>query len=243
MSNDSSVRIVIADGHAIFRAALRTLLDSQPGFRVVGDAADGREAVRLARQLRPDILLLNLVIPEPLSGEVFGELNSPVESRIVLLTPHFDNDSLAIAFQRGVRGFVLPSSSVATLVKGIRAVAEGECWVGTQHVANPTALFRVSAPAQAAVEENGWASSLTHQEYEVVLAALAGLSAGDMMHHLAMQPEVLKRCFVNIYQKLSVSNRLELALFACSHRISKTAAVPVDVPAESLQAPSWRQAG
>ncbi len=242
MSNDSVVRIVIGDGQAIFRAALRTLLDAQPGFRVVGDAADGREAVKLARQLRPDILLLDLVIPEPLSAEVFGELNSPVESRVVLLTAHFDNDSLAIAFQRGVRGFILQNSSVATLVKGIRAVAQGECWVGTKRVANPASLFRVPADVREATE-NAWASMLSHDEYDVVLAALAGLSAGEMIKHLDLQPDVLKRCFANIYQKLRVSNRLELALFACAHRISDSMPAQVEVPVEGLQMPLWRQAG
>jgi len=242
MSNESLVRIVIADGHAISRAALRTLLDAQPGFRVVGDAADGGEAVRLARQLRPEILLLNLVMPERLSAEAFGELNSPIESRIVLLTLHFDSDSLAIAFQRGVRGFVLANSSVATLVKGIRSVAEGECWVGTKRVANPAALFRVPAEVPA-IAENAWASSLTHQEYEVALAALAGLSTEDLMQHLAMRPDVLKRRFVSIYTKLGVSNRLELALFACAHRIPASASAPQDMPVEGLQAPSWRRVG
>lgn len=242
MSSESLVRIVIADGHAISRAALRTLLDSQPGFRVVGDAADGGEAVRLARQLRPEILLLNLVIPERLSAEAFGELNSPIESRIVLLTLHFDSDSLAIAFQRGVRGFVLANSSVATLVKGLGAVAKGECWVGTKCVANPTALFRIPAEVPATTD-NAWASTLTNQEYEVALAALAGLNAGEMMQQLSMRPDVLKRRFVSIYQKLGVSNRLELALFACAHRISVPASAPVQAPVESLQSPFWRRVG
>ena len=149
MATEPRVSIVVADSHAILRAALRELLTSVSGFRVVGEAADGREAVKLTRRLRPDVLLLNLIVPGPLGEEVFAELSSATERpRVVLVTSQVENAELARAFLCGVRGVILKNSSVAVFVQGIRAVAANECWVGTKRVTDPAALFRASGGAR-----------------------------------------------------------------------------------------------
>ena len=239
MATEPQVSIVIADSHAILRAALRELLTSIPGFRVGGEAADGREAAKLTRQRRPDVLLLNLIVPGPLGEEVFAELNSSVERpRIVLVTSQIENAELAKAFLCGVRGVILKNSSVAVLVQGIRAVAADECWVGTTRVTDPGALFRAPGSARPAKVTFG----LTAPELQVVRAALAGYGIRDIADRLSMDRDTAKHHFASLYEKLGVTNRLELALFAAHHRIASDASNPQE-SAKDARNPSWRQAG
>ena len=239
MATESQVSIVVADSHAILRAALRELLSTIPGFRVVGEAGDGREAVKLTRQLRPDVLVLNLLVPGPLGEDVFAELKSSVERpRIVLVTQHIENAELAKAFVCGVRGVILKNSSVAVLVQGIRAVAADECWVGTTRVTDPSALFRAPGASRPAKVRFG----LTAPELRVVRAALAGYGIRDIADRLSMDRETARHHFATLYEKLGVSNRFELALFAAHHRIASEPSHPQDSATESRN-PSWRQAG
>jgi len=223
MASEPRVTIVIADSHAILRAALRRLLTSIPGFRVTGEAVDGREAVKLTRQLHPDVLVLNLLVPGPLGEEVFAELNSSAERpRILLMTSQIENAELARAFACGVRGVILKNSSVAVLAQGIRAVAANQCWVGTKRVTDPEALFRAPGSARPAKVAFG----LTTTELQLVRAVLAGYGTRGIADRLSLDRDAVRHHFASVYQKLGVTNRLELALFAAHHRIASDASNP-----------------
>jgi two-component system nitrate/nitrite response regulator NarL len=128
------IRIVIADDHPIFRDGLRRLLESEGEMKVVGEACDGREAVKLATEIKPDILLLDLAMPHHTGLDALRDLNTnagaAVAVRIILLTAAVEKKQVVEALQLGARGVVLKDSATQLLLKSIHAVMAGEYWVG-----------------------------------------------------------------------------------------------------------------
>ena len=133
------IRLVIVDDHPIFRDALRRFLE-KPDYTVIGEASDSAETVKLARQLKPDILLLNMRMPKHSGGafsghaglEVLRELSTPANAtpvRVILLTAEIEKSEIVEAFQLGARGVVLKSAATEVLLKAIQTVMTGEHWV------------------------------------------------------------------------------------------------------------------
>lgn len=127
----NSIRIVIADDHAIFRDGLRRLLQTEPTFKVVGEAGDGTQALQLAMQLEPDILLLDLAMPKMPGLETLRKLkNDSARTRTLLLTAIIDRSEALEALRLGAAGVVLKESDPELLLKSIKSVYAGEYWVG-----------------------------------------------------------------------------------------------------------------
>lgn len=127
----NSIRIVIADDHAIFRDGLRRLLQTEPTFKVVGEAGDGTQALQLAIQLEPDILLLDVAMPKMPGLETLRKLkNHSVHTRTLLLTAIIDRSEALEALRLGAAGVVLKESDPELLLKSIKSVYAGEYWVG-----------------------------------------------------------------------------------------------------------------
>jgi two-component system nitrate/nitrite response regulator NarL len=214
------VRIVIADDHPIFRDGLRRLLEAEQDLKVLGEASDGAEAVKMARQLKPDILLLDLSMPKHPGLEALRELSmgagSPV--RVILLTAAAEKNQIVEALQLGARGVVLKDSATQLLLKAIHTVMSGEYWVGRESVSNLVQYLRTlvqSSSDEARQKKFG----LTPRELEIVAAVVAGYSNKEIAEYFKISEDTVKHHLSNIFDKLGVSTRLELALFAVNQSL------------------------
>lgn len=215
-----SIRILIADDHAIFRDGLRRLLEAEPGLRVIGEAADGEEAVQLARELKPDILLLDLAMPRTPGLEALRELGAAATPvRTLLLTAAIERPQILEALQLGARGVVMKESATQLLLKGIRAVMEGQYWVGQDSVSDLVATLRDLSP-DTPDDHRKNKFRLTPRELEIVSAIVAGYNNRDIAQKFAISEQTVKHHLTNIFDKLGVSSRLELALFAVNHSLA-----------------------
>jgi DNA-binding NarL/FixJ family response regulator len=214
--SSAPIRILIADDHPIFRDGLRRLLEAEPDLRVVGEAADGAEAIALSQQLNPDILLLDLAMPRMPGMDALRELTaakSPV--RVILLTASVERPQIVEALQLGARGVVLKESATQVLLKSIAAVMAGSYWVGHDSVPDLKELVL----DDAAPEESGSRYGLTRREMQMVAAIVEGSSNREIAQKFSVREDTVKHHLTSIFSKLGVSTRLELALFAIEHRL------------------------
>jgi len=220
------IRIVIADDHPIFRDGLRRLLEAESDLKVIGEACDGAEAVKLTRQLQPDILLLDLAMPRHPGLEALRDLSTPQgpnSVHVILLTAAAEKDQIVEALQLGARGVVLKDSATQLLIKCIHTVMSGEYWVGREAVSNLAQHLHtlLQSSGEEARQRN---FGLTHRELEVVSAVVDGYSNKEIGQHCHIEENTVKHHLSNIFDKLGVSTRLELALFAVNHLHLKTIA-------------------
>jgi len=130
MNKREEIGILIADDHPIFREGLRKLLEAEPGFRVLGDAGDGEQTLKLARQLEPEILLLDIRMPKLSGLEVLRQLKTLlIQPRTIVFTAAVEKDQMVQALQLGARGIILKHSATDVLFEGIRCVMAGQYWV------------------------------------------------------------------------------------------------------------------
>ncbi|MGD0366254.1 MAG: response regulator transcription factor [Acidobacteriaceae bacterium] len=218
----SPIRILIADDHPLFRDGLRRLLQAEPGFEVVGEASDGDVLVDLARKTRPDILLLDLSMPRQDGMEVLRELSlSKIPVRTLLLTASIEKAQIVQALKLGAYGVIMKEATTQRLFDSIQCVMAGQYWIGRESVSDLVRALRSIAPTENGVRGKDY--GLTTRELEIVTLVVAGYSNPDIAQRCSISEQTVKHHISNIFDKLGVSNRLELALFAVNHRLTAVA--------------------
>jgi DNA-binding NarL/FixJ family response regulator len=204
------IRVLIVDDHAVVREGLRAFLELQDDLEVVGEAADGEEAVRQAGALRPDVILMDLVMPKLDGVSAMQELRTRAPgSRVIVLTSFLDDERLIPAIQAGAAGYLLKDVEPSELARAITAAHNGETMLAPSVA---TRLVRAiadgSKPLLAAPER------LTRREREVLELIVGGRSNKRIALELGISEKTVKTHVGHVLEKLAVSDRTQAALLA-----------------------------
>ena len=208
-----SVKILIADEHPVFRYGLRMLFHREADMQVVGEAADGAEAVKFAGELRPDILLIDFAIQWASEAQTLKEISRslPDLRTILLLTAKAEKHLIIDALRLGARGVVMKTASLETFIKSIRMVMAGEYWIPRGNIADLVGVLHGPTPD---ARQKRRTLNLTPRELEIVVAVAGGLTNPDIAQRFSISEDTVKHHLTNILDKWGVANRLELAILA-----------------------------
>ena len=207
-STGKPLRVLIADDHLIVRMGLVTLLENSPGIVVVGDAEDGNEAVRKTLKLKPDVVIMDLMMPEKDGTLATAEIKAAApEVKILILTTFAASDTIAKALAAGASGAILKSAPKARLLEAIRAVASGR-----QSIADDVKDILAEDPP---------APELTARQAEILKSVTLGLTNRDIASQLGISPTVVKEHLNATFGKLGAANRAEAIAIALRKHLLK----------------------
>jgi two-component system response regulator NreC len=206
------LRIVLADDHTIVRQGLRKILEAQPGWTVVAEASDGRETVRLATDLRPDVVILDIGMPRLNGIEATGQIVRRLPAvGVVILSMHSDETYILQALQAGARAYLLKDSADTDLIRGVSAAAAGKSFFSPV-VAKVMLDDYLRHLSQKGIVDRYQA--LSEREREIFQLIAEGLSNKEIAHLLSVSPSTIDTHRTHILQKLDVHSTAELVLYA-----------------------------
>ncbi|WP_329790701.1 response regulator transcription factor [Lentzea sp. DG1S-22] len=204
-----TIRVLIADDQTLVRTGFRLVLDAEPGIKVISEAADGESAVRMARQLRPDVTLMDIRMPK-LDGLRATELlaGPGVEDplKVLVVTTYDVDENVYAALLAGACGFLLKDARPRLLVEAVHAAHRGEAMV------SPAVTVRLLSHFTSGAEQRG--APLTGRELDVVLAVGRGFTNAEIAERLTVSLSTVKSHLTNVQGKLGVRNRTEIAIWA-----------------------------
>jgi NarL family two-component system response regulator YdfI len=220
------IRVLVADDHLIVREGLRLILETEAGFELIGEAADGAEAVRLAGELLPDVVLMDLRMPimDGLTAIEHLQTEQP-QVAVVILTTFNEDDLMMRGLRAGARGYLLKDASRETLFAAIRAAAHGETLL------SPEILQRLLSRAEdnQARGSTGAAIELTERELEVLQAVARGERSKEIAFRLGITERTVKAHLSSIYSKLGVDSRAGAIAVAAQHGLLSDALDPARI--------------
>lgn len=207
------LRVLLVDDHTLFRGGIRLLLQRHPEFEIVGEAADGLEGVKRARELKPDVVLLDLNMPG-LSGLEAVQLikEDRPETDVLMLTVSEEAEDLATALRAGADGYLLKNIDADYLVGALKRVTAGESVIAPAMTSKLVAQFRTSA--QPAPTEQ---DKLTPRERDILSDLARGLSNKEIGRHLGVAESTVKIHVQNVLKKLNLTSRVQAAVYAVAN--------------------------
>ena len=208
------IRVLIADDHPVVRQGLKFLLGTEPGFEVVGEASNGEHAVELAQNLGPDVILMDLVMPEVGGVEATRRIleRCSENTRVLVLTNYSSDEKLFPALDAGALGFLLKDSTADELVQAIRQVARG------LSALSPGIARRLVG--EFSHEPGEPQEPLTHREREILRVMARGHSNDEIAEELCVSPATVRTHITHILAKLNVTRRTQAILYALKHGIA-----------------------
>jgi DNA-binding NarL/FixJ family response regulator len=221
------LRILLADDHKMVREGLRVLLDSQPGLQVVGEAANGKEVLAKAAELRPEVVVMDLSMPELNGLQATERLRAAQPAvKVVVLTAHEDESYLAQLCKAGAVGYVLKRSAGTELVQAIRLAAQGQVYFAPALAGKALARL-ASGPAAGAEPSN---ASLSEREQEVLCLVAWGCSNKEAADQLNLSVKTVETYRVRIAEKLGLRSRTQLVKYALRQGWLNETETPGPVP-------------
>jgi two-component system, NarL family, nitrate/nitrite response regulator NarL len=216
---DAPIRILVVDDHVVFRKGLISLLSDQPEFEVAGEATNGREAVSKARELMPDIILMDVSMPDMDGLQATRRITQEIpNARIVILSVSDTDESLFEAVKRGAQGYLLKNIEPRALFSALKGVADGEASISRTMAAKVMGEF---ARQSSWVVSARPAAALSLRETEVLELVAKGKSNKEIASALAITENTVKNHLKNILEKLHLENRVQAATFALRERLLK----------------------
>lgn len=211
-----TIRVLIAEDHTVVRGGLRALLEDGNGIEVVAEAADGVEAILKTRAYKPDVILMDLMMPRKTGIEAIEEIKRETpEARILVLTSYSDDDKVFAAIKAGAQGYLLKETSTQDLLQAIRDVYHGE---SSLHPAIARKLIReLNRPSNLPPSDD----PLTEREAEVLVLVARGLSNQDIADKLIISERTVRTHVSNILGKLHLANRTQAALYALKEGLTR----------------------
>jgi DNA-binding NarL/FixJ family response regulator len=207
-----SLRVLLVDDHDLFRTGLRNLLDEQ-GVQVVGEAATGADALRLTRELAPDVIVMDLNMPGMSGVEATRHITAVAPlTRVLVLTISDQDSDVMDAILAGACGYLLKDASIQELMRGIQSAALGESLI-SPHIASKV-LQRVRASTTSPTIAETIRSELSDREIEVLKLIANGKDNGQIAAELHISPKTVKNHISNILMKLQIENRIQAAVYA-----------------------------
>jgi two-component system response regulator NreC len=206
------IRVLLADDHAVLRSGLRALLNLEPDMEVVGEASNGREAIELVQTLKPDVIVMDISMPEMdglAAAKAIHEQGIP--SRIVILTVHAEEDYLFQTLQMGASGYVLKSSADTELMDAIRAAQRGEVFLYPSAVKKVLGEYLKGSRGEGG---KGALEALTSREKEVLKLTAEGFTNQEIAEKLVISPKTVDTYRQRIMEKLNLHHRSQLVQYA-----------------------------
>jgi DNA-binding NarL/FixJ family response regulator len=206
-----SIRVLIADDHTLFREGLRALLASIVDVEVIGEAASGKEALRLAVEHQPDVILMDIQMPDVTGIEATRQiLRASPHIGIIVLTMFQDDDTVFAVMRAGARGYILKGADQAVLLRALRAVANGESLFSPEIAARLMQFFSSLQP----LSRPELFTELTEREREILNFIADGLTNADIAEKLVISMKTVRNHVSNIFSKLQVADRAQAAIRA-----------------------------